>query len=411
MAQKKIVVQKYGGTSVGTSEKIQNVAGRIKGYVDRGYSVVVVVSAMGKTTDQLVALSREITANPSSREMDMLLSTGEQVSISLLAMALHEIGIDAISYTGSQIRVITDGNFSNAKIESISTDRIKQSLDGNKVVIVAGFQGIDADENITTLGRGGSDTSAVALAAVLGTRDCEIYTDVDGVFTADPRLVQNTMKLKEISYEEMLELARLGAGVLHSRSVEFSKKYNIRLHVRSSYNNEPGTIVMPKEEMMEKFVISGVTSKMDEAKITIRDIPDRPGVAARLFGLLGEHKIYVNMIIQSTGRDNKASISFTVMKNNLAKAVELCNGLMEELGASAIDTKEDIAIVSAVGVGMISSYGVAGKIFNVLSEHGINIEMISTSEIGISCVIDGMYAELAVKVIHKEFLEGDKYVC
>jgi aspartate kinase len=411
MAQKKIVVQKYGGTSVGTPEKIRNVAARIKGYVDRGCSVVVVVSAMGKTTDQLIALSREITANPSSREMDMLLSTGEQVSISLLAMALHETGIDAISYTGSQIRVITDGNFCNAKIESISTERIKQSLDENKVVIVAGFQGIDADENITTLGRGGSDTSAVALAAVLETRDCEIYTDVDGVFTADPRLVQNTKKLNEISYEEMLELARLGAGVLHSRSVEFSKKYNILLHVRSSFNNEPGTIVMPKEEMMEKFVISGVTSKMDEAKITIRDIPDRPGIAARLFGLLGEQKIYVNMIVQSTGKDNRASISFTVLKSNVAKALELCEGLRKELGASAIETKEDIAIVSAVGVGMISSYGVAGKMFNVLSQHGINIEMISTSEIGISCVIDGKYAELAVKVIHKEFLEGDKYVC
>jgi aspartate kinase len=279
------------------------------------------------------------------------------------------------------------------------------------VVIVAGFQGIDADENITTLGRGGSDTSAVALAAVLGTRDCEIYTDVDGVFTADPRIVPNTLKLNEISYEEMLELARLGAGVLHSRSVEFSKKYGIRLHVRSSYNYEPGTIVMPKEEMMEKFVISGVTSKMDEAKITIRDMPDRPGVAAKLFGLLGDHKIYVNMIVQSTGKDNKASISFTVMKSNLKKAMELCEGLKGELGASSIEAKEEIAIVSAVGVGMISSYGVAGKIFSVLSEHGINIEMISTSEIGISCVIDAMYSELAIKVIHKAFLEADKYQC
>ncbi len=411
MAQKKIIVQKYGGTSVGTPEKIKNVAKRIKSYVENGYAVVVVVSAMGKTTDQLVALSKEITANPDRREMDMLLSTGEQVSISLLAMALHETGVDAISYTGSQIKVVTDGNYCNAKIESISTDKIHQSLDGKKVVIVAGFQGIDADENITTLGRGGSDTSAVALAAVLGTRDCEIYTDVDGVFTADPRLIQNTVKLKEISYEEMLELARLGAGVLHSRSVEFAKKYNIRLHVRSSYNYEEGTIVMPKEEMMEKFVISGVTSKMDEAKITIRDIPDRPGIAAQLFGILGDHKIYVNMIVQSTGKDNKASISFTVLKSNLEKAMELCGNLKNELGASAVDKKEDISIVSAVGVGMISSYGVAGKIFRVLSEHGVNIEMISTSEIGISCVIDSMYAELAVKVIHKEFLEGDAYVC
>ena len=409
MAQKKIVVQKYGGTSVGTAEKIKNVAKRIKGYVDDGYSVVVVVSAMGKTTDQLISLANEITASPDKRELDMLLSTGEQVSIALLAMALHEAGIDAISYTGSQIKVVTDGNFSNAKIESISTDRIMQSLNGNKVVIVAGFQGIDNDENITTLGRGGSDTSAVALAAVLETRDCEIYTDVDGVFTSDPRVVPNTKKLNEISYDEMLELARLGAGVLHSRSVEFAKKYGIRLHVRSSYNYGPGTIVMPKEEMMEKFVISGVTSKMDEAKITIRDIPDRPGVAAKLFGLLGDSKIYVNMIVQSTGKDNIASISFTVMKSNLKKAMELCRSLQSDLGASAIDAKEAIAIVSAVGVGMISSYGVAGRIFQVLSEHSINIEMISTSEIGISCVIDAMYAELATKVIHKAFLEADQY--
>ncbi|HPV41469.1 MAG TPA: aspartate kinase, partial [Spirochaetota bacterium] len=278
MSDLKIIVQKYGGTSVGTPERIKAVAERIKSYVNRGQSVVVVVSAMGKTTDELIALSQSITKKPDSREMDMLLSTGEQVSIALLAMALHEIGIDAISYTGSQIKVVTDGNFSKAKIESISTDRIMKSLRENKVVIVAGFQGIDTEENITTLGRGGSDTSAAALAAVLGTRDCEIYTDVDGVFTADPRIISKPLKLKEISYDEMLELARLGAAVLHSRSVEFSKKYNIRLHVRSSFNYEEGTVVMPKEEMMEKYVISGVTAKRDEAKITIRDIPDRPGI-------------------------------------------------------------------------------------------------------------------------------------
>ena len=410
MSQKKIVVQKYGGTSVGTPEKIQNVANRIKSYVDNGTSVVVVVSAMGKTTDGLVSLADAITKNPSKREMDMLLSTGEQVTISLLAMALHEIGIDAISYTGSQIKVVTDGNFSNAKIESIETEKIKNSIEESKVVIVAGFQGVDNDENITTLGRGGSDTSAVALAAVLGTRDCEIYTDVDGVYTADPRVVSHTKKLKEISYDEMLELSRLGAGVLHSRSVEFSKKYNIRLHVRSSYNYEEGTIVMSQEEMMEKFVISGVTAKMDEAKLTIRDVPDRPGIAAQVFSILGENKIYVNMIVQSTGRDNKASISFTVLKSDMDEAMEICKGLQEELGAIAIDAKEDIAIVSAVGVGMLSSYGVAGKIFDVLSNEGINIEMISTSEIGISCVIDSKYSELATKIIHGAFLEGEHYI-
>jgi aspartate kinase len=401
----KIIVQKYGGTSVKDPERIKAVASRIKNYREKGYSVVVVVSAMGKTTDVLVDLAKELSPNPSRREMDMLLSTGEQVSIALLAIALHEVGIDAVSYTGSQIKMMTDGNFSNAKIENISTDRILKSLAEHKVVIVAGFQGVDEEDNITTLGRGGSDTSAVALAAVLKTRDCEIYTDVNGVYTADPRMIPAARKLNEISYDEMLELARLGAGVLHSRSVEFAKKFNIRLHVRSSFSFEEGTIVMPMEEMMEKFVISGVTSKQDEAKVTIRHIPDKPGISAKLFNELGEHKIYVNMIVQSTGHDNRASISFTVKKEDLAKTIELCTEMNKVFGGSAVEAKEDIAIVSAVGVGMLSSYGVAGKMFGVLSEHNINIEMISTSEIGISCVIDSMYAELAAKVIHKAFVE------
>lgn len=408
MSKLNIIVQKYGGTSVGTPDRIKAVAERIKKYTAEGHSVVVVVSAMGKTTDELIALAAQITKKPSSRELDMLLSTGEQVSISLLAMALHEIGIDAISYTGSQIKMITDGNFSKAKIESIETDRIMKSLTEKKVVIVAGFQGIDTEENITTLGRGGSDTSAVALAAVLGTRDCEIYTDVNGVFTADPRIISSTSKLKEISYDEMLELARLGAAVLHSRSVEFAKKYNIRLHVRSSFNYEEGTIVMPKEEMMEKFVISGVTAKRDEAKITIWDIPDQPGIAARLFSIMGQNKLYVNMIVQSTGKDNKASISFTVLKSDLDKAMGLCEDLNKELGGTAVEAKKDIAIVSAVGVGMLSSYGVAGRIFKVFSDRKINIEMISTSEIGISCVIDEKHADLALKVLHKEFIEAEQ---
>ncbi len=402
----KIIVQKYGGTSVKSPERIKAVASRIKSYTDNGYSVVVVVSAMGKTTDVLVDLAKELSANPSKREMDMLLSTGEQVSVALLAIALHEIGVDAVSYTGSQIKMMTDGNFSNAKIANISTDRILKSLGEQKVVIVAGFQGIDEEDNITTLGRGGSDTSAVALAAVLQTRDCEIYTDVDGVYTADPRVIPSTRKLHEISYDEMLELARLGAGVLHSRSVEFAKKFNIRLHVRSSFSFEEGTIVMPMEEMVEKFIISGITAKQDEAKVTIREIPDKPGISAKLFNEMGKHKIYVNMIVQSTGHDNKASISFTVKKEDLAKTIELCTEMNKVFGGSAVEAKEDIAIVSAVGVGMLSSYGVAGKMFTVLSEHNINIEMISTSEIGISCVIDSMYAELAAKVIHKAFVEA-----
>lgn len=403
----KIIVQKYGGTSVKSPERIKAVAQRIKSYRDNGYQVVVVVSAMGKTTDELIALAGELSANPSRREMDMLLSTGEQVSIALLAIALQEIGVDAVSYTGSQIRMLTDGNFSNAKIADISTERILKSLAGGKVVVVAGFQGIDEDDNIVTLGRGGSDTSAVALAAVLRTRDCEIYTDVDGVYTADPRVISSPMKLKEISYDEMLELARLGAGVLHSRSVEFAKKFNIKLHVRSSFSHDEGTIVMPMEEMMEKFVVSGITSKQDEAKVTVRDIPDRPGISAKLFNELGKSRIYVNMIVQSTGHDNRTSISFTVKKEDLKKTIEICETLNREFGGTAVDYKEDIAIVSAVGVGMLSSYGVAGKMFAVFSEQNINIEMISTSEIGISCVIDAIYAELAAKVLHKAFIEAE----
>lgn len=407
MSEKKIIVQKYGGTSVGSTERIKAVAERIKGYAGRGYSVVVVVSAMGKSTDGLVKLAKEISDNPSKREMDMLLSTGEQVTISLLAMALHEIEVSAISFTGSQVKMMTDGNFSNARIESISADKITGSLKDNDVVIVAGFQGVDAEDNITTLGRGGSDTSAVALAAVVKAGECEIYTDVDGVYTADPRVIPTAKKLNEISYEGMLELSRLGAGVLHSRSVEFAKKYNIRLHVRSSFKVEKGTIVMAREEMMEKFTISGVTSKHDEAKITIRDIPDKPGVAASIFNLLGTHKIYVNMIVQSTGREDRASISFTVLKSDIEKALELCHNLQEELGASSVDADREIAIVSAVGVGMLSSWGVAGKIFEVLAENKINIEMISTSEIGISCVVSEEMSRKAQELIHNAFLEKE----
>jgi len=404
----KTIVQKYGGTSVGTPERIKAVAARIKKYVDNGYSVVTVVSAMGKTTDVLIDLAKQVAPKPSGREMDMLLSTGEQVSISLLAMALQETGIDAISFTGSQIKMITEGEHREAKIVSIDSEVIQRQLDINKVVIVAGFQGVDKDDNITTLGRGGSDTSAVALAAALKCRDCEIYTDVDGVYTADPRTVHNTIKLKEITYDEMLELARLGAGVLHSRSVEFAKKYNVRLHVRSSFSEVEGTIVKPEGEMMEKFVINGVTTKDDEAKFTIRDIPDAPGIASRVFSKIGEGKVNVNMIVQSTGKDNHATISFTVPSKDIDKVKAICDNLKTDLNATEVSYDDSIAIVSAVGVGMLSNPGVAGRMFKVLSDHNINIQMISTSEIGISCVIDGMYAELALKAIHKEFLEKNK---
>lgn len=407
MAELKYVVQKYGGTSVGDPDKIKRVAGRIKSYVDNGTKVCVVVSAMGKTTDQLVDLASQITDSPSVREMDMLLSTGEQVTISLLAMALHHQNISAISFTGAQAEVLTDGAYSKAKIESINSDKLNSAFEKNDVVIVAGFQGVDSEGNITTLGRGGSDTSAVALAAALKIRDCEIYTDVDGVYTADPRYIHKAKKLSEISYEEMLELARLGAGVLHSRSVEFAKKYNIRLHVRSSYEFIDGTIVKPKEEMMEKFVISGITAKTDEAKFTIRDIPDQPGIAQAIFTKLGAENIYVDLIVQSSGKDNHANISFTVLKKDIPVVQEISEKVREELKGTEVTYSDKIAIVSAVGVGMLSTSGVAGRMFKVLSDHNVNIEMISTSEIGISCVIDEMYSELAVKAIHKEFLENE----
>lgn len=405
MTTEKLIVQKYGGSSVKNADRIMAVAARIKSFVDDGYRVVVVVSAMGDSTDDLMELASSISSSPSRREMDMLLSTGEQVSIALVTMALHVIGVSAISHTGFQIKLLTDGNFSSAKIESISDEKLRGSLEKYQAVIVAGFQGVDADDNITTLGRGGSDTSAVAIAAALGCRDCEIYTDVDGVYTADPRIVEHPLKLKQISYDGMLELSRLGAGVLHSRSVEFAKKYNIRLHVRSSYSMDSGTFVMPKEEMMEQFIISGVTAKKDEAKITVHNVQDHPGVAAEIFELLAAEKIYVNMITQSTAMNNRTSISFTILKADIVRALELIKGFSTKHDSIEVDAKEDIAILSAVGVGMLSSYGIAARMFRGLADEGINIEMISTSEIGISCVIDIMYAELAQKIIHRVFLE------
>jgi len=400
-----IVVQKYGGTSVATSDKIKSIAQRIKTTVKGDNSCIVVVSAMGKTTDHLVSLASEITDNASDREMDMLLSTGEQITISLLAMALHEIDVSAVSMTGPQAQVLTDSNHTKAKIESIASDSIHKALESNDVVIVAGFQGSDVKGNITTLGRGGSDTSAVALAAATGAEVCEIFTDVDGIYTSDPRIIDKPVKLNEISYDEMLELARLGAGVLHSRSVEFARKYNVVLHVRSSFNESTGTFVKAKEDIMEKFVISGVTSKNDEAKMTLHGIPDKPGIAAKIFKALSEAKIYINMIVQSTGLDGKATISFTVLKNDLTKAMDIANSLSKEIESTSITSNENIAIISAVGTGMLSSYGVASEIFDALAQKGINIEMISTSEIGISCVVENSHEKEAVKLIHKLFLE------
>ncbi|AVV51783.1 Aspartokinase [Leptospira santarosai] len=398
-----IIVQKYGGTSVGTPERIQNVAKRIKSYHDKGQQIAVVVSAMGHTTDELVELAAKISSNPPKREMDMLLSTGEQISTALLAMALWEIGVPATSFTGSQIKLLTDGNFSNAKIKMIDRSKIDAALNDGKVAIIAGFQGIDEEENITTLGRGGSDTSAVAIAAVLGAKECEIYTDVDGVYTADPRIVPNAKKHAQITYEEMLELASLGAGVLHSRSVELGMNYDVIIHVRSSFNENRGTLVMSEDKIMEKLKVSGVTAKSDQARITIAEVPDKPGLAAGLFGELNSKHILVDMIVQSSPHNGINTISFTIPKKDVLQAKPILQGFSKAHNAREPEINESIAIVSAVGVGMKSHVGVAAGMFQALADNGINIEMISTSEIKISCVIPEDQAKIAINKIHDVF--------
>lgn len=402
----KLIVQKYGETYLESPEKIKAVAERIKRYADRGYSVVATVSAMKNPGNILVDIAEKIASEPECRELDMITSAGEQISAALIAIALNEMGVDAISYNGSQIGLLTNGNFSNALIRSISPERLTKSLEEYKAVIVTGSQGVDRDDNITNLGSGGADTVAVAIAAVLGSRECEIYTETGGVYTADPRIVGNPEKLKEISYDEMFELSRLGSAIVHSRSIEFAKKYGVRVRVRSGSDYEEGTVIMSKEELMERHIISGVTSKNDQAKITIRDIPDKPGIAESLFNALGDNKICVDMIVQSTGKNNLTTISFTILKKDIVVVKDICEILKKEWNASEVSTKEDIAIVSAVGAGMISGYGIAGRMFRTLAAHNINIEMISTSEIGISCVVDAIYSELAVKAIHKEFIES-----
>lgn len=399
----KILVQKFGGTSVGDPERIQRVANRIKSYYEKGYQLVVVVSAMGHTTDELVDLAGKISKNPPKREMDMLLSTGEQVSIALLAMALHEIQVPARSFTGGQVNIVTDGNFSNARIESIDTKRLTSHLEQGHVCIVAGFQGIDQDQNITTLGRGGSDTTAVALAAALKAKECEIYTDVDGVYTTDPNKVEGARKLKQISYDEMLELASLGAGVLHSRSVEFAKKYGVVIHVKSSFNYNEGTKVVSESEIMEKITVTGVTLKTDDARMTVADIPDKPGIAAEIFQVLADKKINIDVIVQSTGKDRLNTISFTLPVASIGEAKKAVETLTAKWGAGTISTDENIAIVSAVGVGMKSHTGVAAGMFKALADNNINIEMISTSEIKISCVISKDRGKDALRLVHAVF--------
>ena len=406
--EKPILVQKYGGTSVGDVERIKKVALRIKSYHQEGYPLVVVVSAMGDTTDRLLEMAYQVSSSPSPRELAVLLSTGEQISISLLAMALMEIGVEARSFTAPQLSIRTNQDFQEARIQSINTNKLLKALEEGKICIVAGFQGIDEEENITTLGRGGSDTTAVALAASLGAKECEIYTDVEGVFTADPSIVPTARKLDYISYEEMLELASLGAKVLHPRSVIFAKKYGVTLHVRSSFHYRPGTRVIKEEDLMEEPIVSGATLKKDEAQITLSKIPDRPGIAAEVFKTLADAGISVNMIAQSIGENQLNTISFTLERTKLEEAKILLEKLLDLWKEGEIHIDRDIAIVSVVGIGMRSHAGIAAKMFSALAQEGINIEMISTSEIKISCVVKGEKGEEALRAIHKVFDLGKK---
>jgi aspartate kinase len=402
-----LIVQKYGGTSVGNPERIKNVASRVAKYHKEGHQVVVVVSAMSGVTDNLIKLAKEIMPLPSEREMDMLLATGEQTTIALTAMALHSLNVDAVSLTGAQAGIVTDGVHTKAKIQNITPKQAHEMLDEGKVVIVAGFQGQTPTGQITTLGRGGSDLTAIALAAALTADLCQIYTDVDGVYTADPRIVPSARKLNEISYDEMLELASLGAKVMQSRSVEFAKKFGVVFEVRSSMNDNPGTIVKEETASMEDVVIRGVSLDKNQAKVTIVGVPDKPGVAARVFNALADSAINVDMIVQnvSSNSGNPATdISFTVDKPDLLKASRVIESLKTEIGYRESVADEKIGKLSIVGVGMRSHSGVAAKMFETLAKEGVNIDMISTSEIKISVVIDLAKGEPAMRAVHKAFL-------
>jgi aspartate kinase len=399
-----LLVQKYGGTSVANVERIKAVAERVSKALKEGHKVVVVVSAMAGETDKLINLAYEISQNPSDREMDLLLSSGERVTSALTAMAIEALGYKAKALTGRQMGIFTDTAHTKARIEKITGDRAKKWLDEGYVVVVAGFQGITESDDVTTLGRGGSDLSAVAIAHALKADLCEIYTDVDGVYTADPRIVPEARKLNRISYEEMLELASLGSKVLQTRSVEFAMKYNVPVVVRSSFNDNPGTLVTKEDKDMEKVVVSGIAHDINQAKITILGVPDRPGIAARLFKEIADANIVVDMIVQNVSSDGKSTdISFTVPKTDSRKALKITENIAKELGAKGVDFREDIAKISIVGVGMRTHSGVAAHMFDTLAKHGINIMAISTSEIKVSCLIDAKYTELAVRVLHDSF--------
>ena len=400
-----LIVQKYGGTSVGNPERIKNVAKRVARFQAQGHQVVVVVSAMSGETNKLIALAKEVQSNPDPRELDAIMSTGEQVTTGLLSMALMDIGCKAKSYTGGQVKVLTDSTHTKARILSIEEANMRRDLDAGHVVVVAGFQGVDEHGNITTLGRGGSDTSGVALAAALKADECQIYTDVDGVYTTDPRVVPEAKKLDTITFEEMLEMASLGSKVLQIRSVEFAGKYKVKLRVLSSFQDEgEGTLITVEEDKnMEQPIISGIAFNRDEAKLTMLGVPDTPGIAYQILGAIADANIDVDMIIQNVGHDGTTDFSFTVNRPDYDKAVKILEGVQSHIGAREIRGDRTMAKVSIVGVGMRSHPGVASRMFRTLAEEGINIQMISTSEIKISVAIDEKYLELAVRVLHRAF--------
>jgi aspartate kinase len=399
-----LIVQKYGGTSVGSIERIKEVARRVAVTRDAGHRVAVVVSAMSGETNRLLALARQIATQPDERESDVLVSTGEQVSVALLAMALKDMGYPAFSLLGHQVQIETDSAFGRARIRHINTDRLLSGLREGHIVVVAGFQGVDAEDNITTLGRGGSDTTAVAIAAAVKADVCEIYTDVDGVYSADPRICPHARKLNRVSYDEMLELASLGTKVLQIRSVEFAKRYQVPVHVRSSFSPEEGTWLVREDPSMEDVIVSGVAADLDQAKITLLHVPDRPGLAAKLFGPIAEDNVVVDMIIQNASADGFTDLTFTVPKGDAHRALARVKAAAPEIGASGVVFDTEVAKVSIVGLGMRSHAGVAARMFQTLAREGINIQMISTSEIKISVVIDAKYTELAVRVLHDAFI-------
>ncbi|MFH1242771.1 MAG: aspartate kinase [Pseudomonadota bacterium] len=403
-----LIVQKYGGTSVGDIEKVKAVAARVIENYRQGNQMVVVLSAMAGQTDALIKLARQIAPDPDARELDVLMATGEQVTVALFVMAVKSMGYDACSLLGFQVAIHTDHLYGKARIHDVETERIRKELDQNKIVTVAGFQGLDDDGNITTLGRGGSDTTAVALAATLKADVCEIYTDVNGIYTTDPHICPKARKLDALSYDEMLEMASLGAKVLEIRSVAFAKKFNVPIHVRSTFTSERGTMVIAETKDMEKIVVSGVAFNKNEARVTIRKVPDRPGTASQIFDPIFKAGIVVDMIVQNTSEDGLTDLTFTVLKPDFYKTMKLVGDVAKKIGAERVLGDENIVKVSIIGVGMRSHAGIAKQMFSALAQENINIMMISTSEIKISCVIEEKYAELAVRVLHKAFgLDGE----